>query len=190
MSTNTQTKNSKKIFRFKLSEKVNDELALFTSANRFNDRKVIKSAWHDWCNCNIVLIQDESRRLENLGYSGDIINKMWTSVRYYHMKRENKTMDGVVDGTDVSETNEDKVKQRRKYITLDKSFLSIIDKHINEHIKQDTFTPARSYEMFVDAHDDIIKCTIKSLVGKGLEKDDFDCKLKKTYKNRYFNIVN
>ena len=189
MSTITETKNGKKIFRFKLSDKVNDALVLFTSTNRFNDRKEIKTAWHEWCNSNIVLIQDESRRLENLGYSGDIINKMWTSVRYYHMKKVNKTIDGVVDGTDVSEANEAKVNKRRKYISLDKSFLAIIDKHINEHIKLDTFTPARSYEMFVDAYDDNIKSAVKTLADKGLGKDDFDFKLKKTYKNRYFNIV-
>ena len=105
------------------------------------------------------------------------------------MKKENKTIDGVVDGTHVSDTNDDNVKKRRKYITLDKMFLGLIDRHINEHLTHDSFKPARSYELFVKAYDDNIKHAIKSMADKGLEESDFALKLKKTYKNRYFNIV-
>lgn len=188
--------NAKKIFRFKLSDTTNDALELFTNANRFNERKEIKSAWQDWCNNNEQLIQDESRRLENLGYTGDITKKMWTSVRYYHMKKENKTIDGVVDGTanvtdsiENKDTTNDKKQKRRKYITLDKSILALIDKHIHEHIKFDSFTPAKGYSLFLDTFSDKIETVIKSCTEKGLEKHDVDNKLKKTYKNRYFNIV-
>ena len=192
MSTNSENKSVKKIFRYKLTDTVNDALALFTNVNRFNDRKEIKTAWQEWCNTHCALILDETRRLENLGWVGDddtVKKKMWTSVRYYHMKKENKTIDGVVDGTHVSDTNDDNVKKRRKYITLDKMFLELIDRHINEQLTHDTFTPARSYELFVDAYDDNIKHAIKSMADKGLEEADFAFKLKKTYKNRYFNIV-
>lgn len=188
-TNNKEMKDSKKIFRFKLSDTVNDALALFTSANRFNGRKEIKTAWQEWCNTNTVLIQDETRRLENLGYSGDIINKMWTSVRYYHMKKENKTIDGVVDGTDATKNEEEKVSKRRKYITIDKSFLTLIDEHIKQNIKQETFKPAKSFEMFVNSYTDDIERIVNTVTDKGLSKDDFDTKLKKTYKNRYFNIV-
>ena len=190
MSTdNNENNDGKKIFRFKLSDHVNNELALFTSINRFNDRKEIKIAWQNWSKLNTMLIQDELRRLENTGYSGDIIKKMWTSVRYYHMKKENKTIDGVVDGTDISNTNGDKTTKRRKYITIDKSFLAVIDKHIRESINLKTFKPAKSFEMFIECYADEIKHITETLVSKGLTKDDFDIKLKKTYKNRYFNIV-
>jgi len=190
MSTdNNENNDGKKIFRFKLSDQVNNELALFTSINRFNDRKEIKIAWQNWSKLNTMLIQDELRRLENTGYSGDIIKKMWTSVRYYHMKKENKTIDGVVDGTDISNTNGDKTTKRRKYITIDKSFLAVIDKHIRESINLKTFKPAKSFEMFIKCYADEIKHITETLVSKGLTKDDFDIKLKKTYKNRYFNIV-
>jgi hypothetical protein len=194
MSENSDNKDGKKIFRYKLSDEVNDALALFTSLNRYNERKEIKNAWQQWCSKNVILVQDESRRLENLGYSGDdatVKKKMWTSVRYYHMKKNTKTIGGggVVDGTHISDTNNVTVKKRRKYITLDREFLELIDKHINEQIKSITFTPARSYELFVDEYDDNIKRVVQSLEGKGLSEDDFAFKLKKTYKNRYFNII-
>ena len=187
--------NIKKIFRFKLSDNVNDALGQFTNNHRFNERKEIKLGWEKWCNCNGGLIQDESRRLGNLGYSGDeddLKKKMWTSVRYYHMKKENKTIDGVVDGSAVGgdEGVEENKQKRRKYITIDKSFLALIDKHINEHLNNTTFTPARAYTLFVDASKKDIQSVCESWVNKGLSKDDFDVKLKKTYKNRYFNIVN
>ena len=114
--------NVKKIFRFKLSDQVNDALGLFTNANRFNERKEIKTGWEEWCDGNSGLIQDESRRLGNIGYTGDendLKKKMWTSVRYYHMKKENKTIDGVVDGgaMGVSKCVEENKQKRRKYIT-------------------------------------------------------------------------
>ena len=135
MSENSDTNDGKKIFRYKLSDEVNDALALFTSLNRYNERKEIKNAWQQWCSKNVILVQDESRRLENLGYSGDdstVKKKMWTSVRYYHMKKNTKTIGGgVVDGTHISDTNNVTVKKRRKYITLDREFLELIDKHMS-----------------------------------------------------------
>ena len=186
MSNNSKQKDAKKIFRFKLSDRINEELALFTNANRYNERNEIKTAWKEWCNSNDILIADELIRLVNLGYSGDLKKKLWFSVRYYHMKKENKTIDGVVDGTDISNTNDDKTTKRRKYITIDKSFLALIDKHINEQIKHDTFTPAKSYKMFIDTYGDDINCAGRALFESiGLKQNDFYHKLKKTYKNRY-----
>ena len=44
MSENSDTNDGKKIFRYKLSDEVNDALALFTSLNRYNERKEIKNA--------------------------------------------------------------------------------------------------------------------------------------------------
>lgn len=188
MSTNI---NIKKIFRFKMSDRMNDALGLFTNTNRFNERKEIKAFWKEWCTSNADLIQDESRRLENLGWNGNVTTKMWTSVRYYHMKKENKTLSGVVDGVVAADDgdNEGKKQRRRKYITLDKLFLALIDTHIKGQLNNNTFSPARGYALFVDAYDTDIQRVIKSWVDTGLSKDDFDVKLKKTYKNRYFNIV-
>ena len=190
MSTNNI--NIKKIFRFKMSDQINDALGLFTNTNRFNERKEIKELWKEWCTSNADLILDESRRLENLGWTGNVTTKMWTSVRYYHMKKENKTLDGVVDGVvaaDGVRDNEGNKQRRRKYITLDKLFLALIDTHIKGQLNNNTFSPARGYALFVDAYDTDIQRVIKSWVDTGLSKDDFDVKLKKTYKNRYFNIV-
>jgi hypothetical protein len=181
--------NVKKIFRFKLSHDVSGALELFTNAHRFNLRNEIKIAWREWCDSNDILIQNETRRLENLGYTGNIVKKMWTSVRYYHMKKVNKTICGIVDGERVTgSANEEKT--RRKYITYDdKTFLALIDQHIEKHHTNDTFTPARGYDMFLESYHTNINTVIKVLIDKGLSKDDVDFKLKKTYKNRYFNIV-
>jgi len=174
---------NKKIFRFKLDDAVNEALAVFTSKHRFNKRKEFKNDWENWCGDNKDLIKNETRRLENLGYVGDCVSKMWTSVRYYHIKKAHAkdSADGCASA--------DEEKKKRTYIMYDKEFLSKMKNHIEKHVNNETFKPAIAFEQFKHIHDNDIQIVLADWISKGLLKDDFDIKLKKTYKNKYFNIV-
>ena len=168
---------TKKIFRFKLTDDVNEALAVFTSKHRFNTRQDFKAEWVTWCDTNNDLIINETRRLENIGYVGDCVLKMWTSVRYYHMQKA------------CTKTGADSEKKKRTYIMYDKEFLSKMKCHIEKHMNDDKFKPAVAFELFKTTYANDIQIILANWITKGLQKDDFDIKLKKTYKNKYFNIV-
>ena len=181
--TNVDSISNKKIFRYKLSDDINDALAQFTSLYRFNNRKDLKENWTKWCLENTVIIQEEERRLLNLGYTGNCVTKMFTSVRYYHIKKANEHKD-----TEQINDNESSSNKKRKYFTLDKKILVIIDDHIRANMENNNFKPANSFRDFTGIHNEIIKETRDLFVSKGFTEEDFDIKLKKTYKNRYFNL--
>lgn len=180
----------KKIFRFKLSDDCNTALADFTQKHHFNagDRKRFKQDWETWCSQNKDIIDIESRRLENLGYDGDCLAKMFTSVRYYHIKKlAKKKQEEEVRETVISD--EEPEKKKRSYIALDKEFLKKIDEHITTHIKFDNFKPSVGYELFINTYDTIINEQKEKVCNDDFKEEDFNLKVKKTYKNRYFNLV-
>lgn len=178
----------KKIFRFKLSDDCNIALADFTQKHHFNigDRKRFKEDWQVWCEMNQDIIDDETRRLENLGYEGNCISKMFTSVRYYHVK---KTIANIAKGTKDSGTSSAlSTEKKRTYITFHKEFLNLIQQHITQHFKTENCKPSVGYDLFINSYEEAIKLQKEALCNDTFSDDDFNLKLKKTYKNRYFNF--
>ena len=142
----------------------------FLNAHRFDESDVFKSAWSDWKMRNDEVVQREIRRLTNLGYNGDISDKMYKSVRYYF---KNKS------------TAEATPKKRRTYIRLNKSTLDVMDNYISE--MEGTYAkPSESFKAFLDKHTDLIQTIKSTFAEKGVEEDYIDLKIKKTYKNRCF----
>ena len=186
MSTST---TGRKIFRFKLSDDCNAALADFTQKHHFNiqDRKLFRDDWRVWCSQNKDVIDLETRRLENIGYKGDCVAKMFTSVRYYHAKKLAKQNEdeGMVGG-EVPATE----KKKRSYIVLDKAFLQKIDAHIKTHLTFDNFRPSVGYDLFMNTFTKDIDEQRKRVCTETFTENHFILKLKKTYKNRYFNLVN
>jgi hypothetical protein len=189
-NVDAETPVNKKIFRFKLSDEVNDALSQFTSLYRYNERKELKENWSNWCEENSDIILTEERRLLNLGYTGNCLDKMFTSVRYYHIKKANKPDSRVKEDKSVeTDDNDSSSKKKRKYFTLDKKFLAIIDDHIKDNMSNKNFKPAKSFSNFTETQKETIKKECLVFIATGLSEEDFNIKLKKTYKNRYFNIV-
>lgn len=176
----------KTIFRFKFSDACNDALVDFTQKNHFNilDRKRFNADWDIWCTQNSHMIDTESIRLRNIGYEGDCIVKMFTSVRYYHVKNLiNNQKD------ENRQTQPLLKKKQRTYISYSKTFLAIISTHIRQHIIYDNFKPAVGYDLFINTFSDEIDKEHERLCSDDFSEDEFAMKLKKTYKNRYYNIV-
>jgi len=171
-----------KIFRYKLSDQCNTALADFTQKHHFNigNRTQFKDDWNMWCSQNQDVIDYETIRLRGLGYEGDCIDKLYTSVRYYHVKKllkEKKNNEIPSEST------------KRTYVRFDKSFLKVIDQHINSHIDYKNYKPSVGYDLFVGASSDVIQIEKNKVCNECFSEKDFNMKLKKTYKNRYFNIV-
>jgi len=175
--------------RFLFSDTITELLGEFSNKHKYDDRKDYKEAWTNWILDPEVkpILDQEIERIQLLGFEGDVLNKMFKSVRYYYRKKHSKD----IDKSEIEE------KSPRTYDTFPNNVLASIDYHIKSQIKNNIFI-----------NDTIIKCAVKpatcfdnfckeqkplivELLGNNITKDDVKQlieKLKKSYKNRYYNI--
>jgi hypothetical protein len=159
------------IYRYKFAEEVAEVLERFSKVHQYDDRHTFKEAWTVWTNDNEELINNEVRRLTNMGYKGDSVDKMYKSARYYHRNKSTVKKEPV---------------QRRIYIAVQKDLLEAMDKYINNNKSK----PAVGFIDFCKAHMDLLKTEIEFLRTNGItERQDIQNKIKKTYKNRYFMSI-
>jgi hypothetical protein len=161
-----------KIYRFKFSEATSKELEYFSSKHQGDEAKVFRENWYQWVQNNNDIIERETRTLENMGFTGDCVKKMWTSVRYYHKTKHAKKK--VVE------------KKERQYIFIDPSLIETIDNFIRKHLSAADFKPSHYFKIFLDDYDSQIKLAITDLETQQVAKDCAMKKIKKTFNNRYF----
>jgi hypothetical protein len=169
------------IFRYKFSNKINDLLYNFSKIHQYDDRNTFKEAWQLWLEENNECIDLEIRRLREINYSGDIIEKMFKSARYYFRKKNPAGKEQ---------------KNRREYIGVNKELLEVIDNHISKNLLTETIKkPSNSFNNFCIVYEDLYNNEITRLTELEIFNTDKDTdieniknKIKKTYKNRYFNI--
>ena len=164
------------IYRFKFSEDFMEELYNFSKIHQYDERKDFKEAWNIWTEENNDIINLETRRLRNLDYDGDIMDKMFKSVRYYFRKKS---------------TQAKEPKQRRQYISVTRELLDVMDNHIKDNINDNSYQPKIGFVSFCKDNELILKETISALFENGIKDTTLiEDKIKKTYKNRYFMLTN
>ena len=84
------TKVAMQIFRHDFGEKFMEELEQFAIIHKYDDRKDFKDAWNKWTEKDSIRTQiiQEVDRLQNSGYKGDVLDKMFKSARYYFRKKD------------------------------------------------------------------------------------------------------
>ena len=165
------------IYRYKFTNEFTDEMFKFAKIHQYDDRKSFKEAWVIWSEEYDILISEEVRRLNSIGYDGDILDKMFKSARYYFRKKQTQKKDSV---------------PRKDYVCLNKQFLHIMDEHIKENINKqnDTRKPSEGFDEFCKLNIDLLKIEINTLYQNGITNTtEIKNKIKKTYKNRYFIII-
>jgi hypothetical protein len=163
------------IFRFKFTEEFTSELFKFSKIHQYDHRKDFKEAWNIWVEDNEAIVEDELRRLSNLGYEGDIKDKMFKSARYYFRKKSTEKKEPI---------------KRRDYVSVNKELLDAMDEHIRSKMKDDKFKPSDSFDEFCKNHIGLIKEEVSHLCKNGLkDSNEIKDKIKKTYKNRYFLVI-
>tara|TARA_B110000483_G_scaffold230725_1_gene296245 strand:+ start:3020 stop:3556 length:537 start_codon:yes stop_codon:yes gene_type:complete len=163
------------VYRFNFDPLIVDLIKNFSKIHQYDDIESYKEAWKLWLDEYKDEINRETERLLNLGYNGNVIDKLYKSGRYYFRYKS---------------TNKSEPKKRRQYISIDYNVIANMDTHINNNIKNENFTPAYGYDEFCKAYIEELKNEIIRLktVSITLDKDDLINKIKKTYKNRYFII--
>ena len=163
------------IYRFQFTDAFNTELYKFAKVHQYDHRKVFKEAWEVWLEENSNLVTSEVSRLNNIGYDGDIIDKMFKSARYYYRKKS---------------TEKKALAERRDYVSMNKDFLSAMDNHIKKGLLSEDYKPSDGFDGFCKDNHNLLKEEVQMLFKSGLtNSEEIKQKIKKTYKNRYFLVV-
>jgi hypothetical protein len=163
------------IFRYKFTQEFMNEIYTFSKIHQYDDNKTFKEAWKIWSDENEELIIDEINRLEQYNYRGNIMEKMYKSARYYFRKK----------GTKKNEP-----KERCEYVNVQKNLIDVMDKHIYDHINEETYKPSSGFVDFCNSNVQFIKEEVSHLIKYGYkDPNEIKNKIKKTYKNRYFLII-
>ena len=161
-----------KVYRYKLNQDIIDIIEVFAKLHQYDDRKDYKEAWQEYIEKHKDQIKREEIRLTNLGYKGNLHDKMFKSGRYYYRKKSN---------------TKSIPKTRRKYISLENNVLQSIYRYIYDYgIK---LKPAEGYKKYIEINKELINSEIDRLKeGEILSEEDIMLKIKKSYKNQYFNM--
>jgi hypothetical protein len=160
------------IYRYKFTDDFTVELFIFSKVHQYDHRKDFKDAWNLWLEDNDDVVNAEIRRLINLGYDGNIMDKMFKSARYYFRKKS---------------TEKKAPAERRQYIGVQKELLDAMDNHITAKINRHDGKPSESFDDFCKNNISVLEEEIAILVKNGITNTaEITEKIKKTYKNRYF----
>ncbi len=163
------------IFRYKFSEEFTSQLYKFSKIHQYDHRKDFKEAWNIWIEENDDLVNKEARRLTELDYKGDILDKMFKSARYYFRKKS---------------TEKKEPQKRRSYVGIQSELLTAMDKHILSNKKNPDYKPSSGFDEFCKQNIDLLKIEVNLLCKNGIkDSDEIKKKIKKTYKNRYFMTI-
>ena len=163
------------IYRYKFDDDFTEELFKFAKIHQYDHRTDFKEAWNIWIEENDDMVNDEIRRVKNLGYEGSITDKMFKSARYYYRKKS---------------TEKKAPLERREYIGVRKELLEAMDKHIKSEINKDGYKPSEGFDEFCKTNIDVLNEEVKILCKNGINNPtEIKNKVKKTYKNRYFLIT-
>jgi hypothetical protein len=151
------------------------ELYKFSKIHQYDHRKDFKEAWQIWIEENDDIVEEETARLFEQGYQGDVLDKMFKSARYYFRKKS------------VEKKNP---KQRRSYISVNRELLDAMDMHIEDNFTKENYQPKIGFLEFCKENDILLKETISGMFEKNITNAELiEDKIKKTYKNRYFMFV-
>lgn len=172
-SINSSSELSSSIYRYEFTSEFTEKLFRFSKLHQCDERDIFKKSWELWREENTEIVNNEIMRLEHLNYTGDILDKMFKSARYYFRKKGTKKKAPIL---------------RKQYTSLPKSLLDKMDETIYFDI-QNNLKPSDSFVEFCKNNKDILRETIEFLNKKKVnDLEEIENKVKKTYKNRYFVV--
>ena len=158
------------VYRHKFTPEISEKIAEFSIKHGGSSLADFKSHWSAFILTNKHLVYKETARLHEEGMTADVLEKMFTSARYWHTKKP------------VAKETKDK-----SYVTTSRVFLAALDAHIQTC--GNTMKPSDAFDDFCEQNHETLKNEIMYLKKAKLSVDDIRTKIKKTYKNRHFVIT-
>jgi hypothetical protein len=194
MNTDTQMSSQvvKSVYRYKFSTELTDALTNFATLHQFDEKSVYKESWQRWCSDNQELINGENERLSRIGYNHDIVKKMYRSARYYYGKKSNENENENENNETTATQDSTEQRTTRTYSNIRKEFSESIKQHIQANINTNTHvSPAESYTGFKSIYLNEVANECSYLQETyNLTMENAINKIKKTYKNKYFQLYN
>ena len=192
-----QAQVQKKTFRFEFAEDIMELIKRFAIIHQYDERKMYKEQWNIWYNENKEEMEREIERMNEIGYVGDVKDKMFKAGRYYFRKKNIKNKEETKESELINKINISDIntvnteKKRRNYITMLEATLVAMDEHIKTSLASDPeFKPSAGYSEFCEKNILVLRTEIQRMVVDNImDKKDISEKIKKTYKNRYFMIT-
>ena len=164
------------VFRYKFSSDLVEKINYFSKLHALDDRKTYKEEWNKWVQTKEMfeIIDAETERLSRLGYRDDINDKMYRSSRYYFRKK--KDNDNKTRATFV-----------RSKVNVSKEFVDKMKELIESKKSDSNFSPKNGYQEFINNNNQYNE-EVQNLMQNGFSSEDAVLKVKKTFKNQYFQI--
>lgn len=212
-----QNNNNIQTLRFVYTDEITELLNNFANEHHNDERKKFKTEWNNWVQYEEIKdkLNNEIDRLKQLGMEDDIMDKMFKSVKYYYCKKlQNKIKPPSRPKLQVKNytTLSYKILTR-----MDEHIYSFINFQAEENNKinkkneknKKKISPAEAYNDFCNENKEILleeiieyrkKVLLEQRVEKIVKKDEeiiddrlnpdiLSEKIKKTYKNRFYNIT-
>jgi hypothetical protein len=147
-----------KTHRFIFSESFISHLYEFSKIHQYDERKIFKSEWEKWTNEETIreIINEEIHRLSNQGFKGDILNKMFTSARYYFRKKSIREKESKSEPEPEPQSEpEPEPNQKKQKERIPKEWLTKMDHHILQQVKINTnlktnISEIKPYDSFIE----------------------------------------
>lgn len=162
-------------FRYVFSKKFIDELDKFEVCHINDHRTIFNEAWTLWLHSDPVceMVKNEVNIMQCMGYTGDIIDKMYHHARFALRKKNARMMK-----KELNDENKKKEKCKEKIPvgSQKKEMIKNIICHIKSILEKD-LSPGNAFTDFYNNH--------------FINNDDCNIEyLKKSYKNKYYVLSN
>jgi len=183
------------IQRFKYSNAMSTLLDNFAEIHRHDSRKDFRTFWDEFIKNNLNTFEQEVVLLESRGFKSDPYNAMYKSTRFYYRK--------FYDGSGNKKNGQK--NKNRPYSKFPTELIILIDtviekyismnlKQVSDHDYMCNITPASCYTNFCDDCEGDLHIHIREYVrqtqsvGGEISSCIISNKLKKTFKNRFYQI--
>lgn len=162
-------------YRFKFNKELLDSIKEFSKLHSNDNCDDFLDAFHLWKRVNNEIISREEKRILDLGFNGNIEEKIYKSARYYFKNKKDTTY---------------KLNKQLKtnYIPRNPVFFKMIEMYINKN----PIKASLLYKEFINETDTNILSEINAEIVrlKTFELNQTEClqKIKKMFNNAYYKI--
>lgn len=166
---------SQTTYRFKFNKELLDSIREFSKLHSNDNCDDFLDAFHLWKRVNNEIISLEEKRILDLGFNGNIEEKIYKSARYYFKNKKNTTY---------------KLNKQLKtnYIPRNPVFFKMMETYINKN----PIKASLLYKEFINETDTHILSEINTEIVrlKTFELNQTEClqKIKKMFNNAYYKI--